>query len=88
MYCCGAGAIATGSHGSSIHHGTLADSVVGLILVTGDGKRLELREESDILKAARSSLGRIGLCDVSPRSIGVVCLSLVDWPHFRCCDPN
>jgi D-arabinono-1,4-lactone oxidase len=31
------GAIATGSHGSSAHHGTVSDSVVAVRLVTTDG---------------------------------------------------
>ena len=65
------GAISTGSHGSSLHHGTLADSVAGVELVTFDGRRLELRDIDDenrkdgaqLLRAARTALGQLGSFD-------------------------
>eukprot|EP00750_Incisomonas_marina_P000449 INCI1038.2.p1 GENE.INCI1038.2~~INCI1038.2.p1 ORF type:complete len:996 (+),score=127.19 INCI1038.2:22-2988(+) len=55
------GAISTGSHGSSMHHGTIADSVVGVALVNMRGSLIELREENAQLQAARAALGQIGV---------------------------
>jgi hypothetical protein len=43
-----------------MHHGTLADSVVGVVLVNMEGKLVELREEGPELRAARAGLGRVG----------------------------
>ena len=43
-----------------MHHGTLADSVVGVVVVNMKGTRVELRDESPELRAARTALGRVG----------------------------
>ncbi|UJR80187.1 D-arabinono-1,4-lactone oxidase [Sandaracinus amylolyticus] len=56
-----AGAIATGTHGSSLRHGNLASLVVGLRLVTPRGEIAELGPEHPWLPAARVSLGALGI---------------------------
>jgi L-gulonolactone oxidase len=56
-----AGAIATGTHGSSLTHGNLATLVTGLRLVTGTGEVLELTGDDPRLAAARVSLGALGV---------------------------
>jgi L-gulonolactone oxidase len=54
-----AGAIATGTHGSSLVHGNLASLVTGLRLVTGTGEVWDPR--GDELDAARVHLGALGV---------------------------
>ncbi len=56
-----AGAIATGTHGSSLVHGNLASLVTGLRLVTGTGEILELGAGDPRLDAARVHLGALGV---------------------------
>lgn len=56
-----AGAIATGTHGSSVRHGNLASAVEGLVLVTGTGERLALDADDPRLAGARVSLGGLGI---------------------------
>ncbi len=56
-----AGAIATGTHGSSLAHGNLASLVTGLRLVTGTGDVLELGPGDPRLDAARVHLGALGV---------------------------
>lgn len=58
-----AGAISTGTHGSSVHHGNLASLVRGLRLVTADGAlRVASREsDPDLFAAARVGLGALGI---------------------------
>ena len=56
-----AGAIATGTHGSSLVHGNLASLVTGLRLVTGGGDILELRDGDPRLCGARVHLGALGV---------------------------
>jgi L-gulonolactone oxidase len=56
-----AGAIGTGTHGSSLLHGNLASLVVGVRIVTGTGDVLEIAEDDDRLDAARVHLGALGI---------------------------
>jgi L-gulono-1,4-lactone dehydrogenase len=58
-----AGAIATGTHGSSRCHGGLATLVAGLELVTADGSvlRCSPSEEPDVFDCARVGLGALGV---------------------------
>src|SRR5262245_61913911 len=55
-----AGAIATGTHGSSLQHGNIAGLVTGLRMVTGTGDVLVISEEDDRLDGARVHLGALG----------------------------
>lgn len=56
------GAVSTGSHGSSLQHGTLSDSVSSVVVVSPDGTRVTELVEGDVqLKAARMGLGRAGV---------------------------
>lgn len=56
-----AGAIATGTHGSSLQYGNLASLVTSLTLLTPRGDRLVLGPEDPRLEAARVHLGALGL---------------------------
>jgi L-gulonolactone oxidase len=55
-----AGAIATGTHGSSLQHGNIAGLVTGLRMVTGTGDVLAIGEEDERLDGARVHLGTLG----------------------------
>jgi FAD-linked oxidoreductase len=57
------GAISTGTHGTGIKFGSIATQVIGLDLVTVDGKVVECSEESnpELFKAAQVSLGALGV---------------------------
>jgi len=56
-----AGAIATGTHGSSLTHGNLGTLVTGLRLVSGTGEVLTLRGDDERLAGARVHLGALGV---------------------------
>lgn len=56
-----AGAIATGTHGSSLQHGNLASLVHALRLVDGRGQVVELGPEDPRLAGARVHLGALGV---------------------------
>jgi FAD-linked oxidoreductase len=56
-----AGAIATGTHGSSLAHGNLATLVTSLRLVTSSGEVLQLDEGDERLHGARVHLGALGV---------------------------
>jgi nucleoside-diphosphate-sugar epimerase/FAD/FMN-containing dehydrogenase len=56
-----AGAISTGTHGGSIHHGTLSDYVRGIRLVKSSGEVIEMNPESPTFGAAIVSLGLLGV---------------------------
>lgn len=56
-----AGAIATGTHGSGDHNGSLASSVAGLELVTADGAVLTVRRGDPDFDGMVVSLGRLGI---------------------------
>jgi L-gulono-1,4-lactone dehydrogenase len=55
-----AGAIATGTHGSSLRHSNIAGLVTGLRMVTGTNDVLVIGEEDDRLDGARVHLGALG----------------------------
>jgi FAD/FMN-containing dehydrogenase len=55
-----AGAIATGTHGSSLSHGNLSSLVLGARLVRGDGSVVEVDQGDDRLDAVRVHLGALG----------------------------
>ena len=56
-----AGAIATGTHGSGDHNGSLASSVAGLELVTADGSVLQVRRGDPDFAGMVVSLGCLGI---------------------------
>ncbi len=69
-----AGAIATGTHGSSLAHGNLASLVEGMRLITGTGEVLDLDRGDERLDGARVHLGALG---------AVTHLTLKVVPEFR-----
>jgi len=56
-----AGAIATGTHGSSLVHGNLSSLVTSIRLMTASGDTLHLREGDPRLAGARVHLGALGI---------------------------
>ncbi|KAL9082672.1 MAG: hypothetical protein Q9159_006251 [Coniocarpon cinnabarinum] len=58
-----AGAIATGTHGSSLYHGILAQNVYSLKLCLADGSLVKCSptERPDLFRAALVSLGALGI---------------------------
>jgi L-gulonolactone oxidase len=56
-----AGAIATGTHGSSLTHGNLSSLVTSVRVVTGTGDVLEVGEGDPRLEALRVHLGALGV---------------------------
>lgn len=55
-----AGAVATGTHGSSLVHGNLSSLVLGARMVTGDGSVVEIGGDDEHLDAVRVHLGALG----------------------------
>lgn len=56
-----AGAIATGTHGSSLQHPNLSGLVRGIRLIDGSGAVVDLDENDALLDAARVHLGALGI---------------------------
>jgi FAD/FMN-containing dehydrogenase len=56
-----AGAIATGTHGSSLTHGNLSTLVTSVRIVSGSGEVLEIGEGDERLHALRVHLGALGV---------------------------
>jgi L-gulono-1,4-lactone dehydrogenase len=56
-----AGAIGTGTHGSSLVHGNLSSLVEGVRIVTGRGEALDLDARDPRLEGARVHLGALGV---------------------------
>lgn len=56
-----AGAIATGTHGSSLTHGSLSSLVRGVRLLTPEGEVLDIGEGDERLRGARVHLGALGV---------------------------
>jgi D-arabinono-1,4-lactone oxidase len=58
-----AGAIATGTHGSSLRHGLLSQNIRGLRIVLADGRAVwcSPSDNSDLFRAALVSLGGLGI---------------------------
>jgi L-gulonolactone oxidase len=76
-----AGATSTGTHGTGVAFGNLATDIVGLTLVTGDARLIEMTEEThgEDFRAARQGLGALGL---------VVRVTLQCRPYFRMIERN
>jgi FAD/FMN-containing dehydrogenase len=55
------GAIATSTHGSSLKHGSLSDSVLEVEALCADGKFHTFKNENDELRAMRAHLGQLGI---------------------------
>ena len=78
-----AGAIATGTHGPGARFTTLADAVLGLRIITGDGTVVECSptQHPDVWSAARVGLGALGLVStVTLRTVPTFNLHTVDEP--------
>ena len=78
-----AGAISTATHGTGPQFGNIAAQVEGIELVVADGSVLELTRDSDpdTLRAARVSLGSLGiLATVTLRCAPAFCLHRHDHP--------
>lgn len=58
-----AGAISTGTHGTGIQFGSISTQVVGLSIVTAEGRLIECSEtkNEELFKAAQVSLGLFGI---------------------------
>lgn len=74
-----AGAIATGTHGSSMQHGLLSGSVDGLRIVLADGSAVWCSgtQRRDLFRAALVSLGAIGV--ITEISLRVVPATNIAW---------
>ena len=65
-----AGALATATHGTGAAFGNISSSMVGGRLVTADGSVRELADDPELLRAARVSLGALGvLSEVSLQTV-------------------
>ncbi|HEY7256350.1 MAG TPA: D-arabinono-1,4-lactone oxidase [Solirubrobacterales bacterium] len=80
-----AGAISTGTHGTGLKLGNLSTQVVGVELVTGDGRVRDLAEsDGDLLRAARVGLGALGaISAVTLRCVPAFVLEIVSRPLPR-----
>src|SRR5207245_398201 len=58
-----AGAISTGTHGTGLRFGSLSTQIVGMNLVTAEGRLLQisLDQQPELMAAARVSLGALGV---------------------------
>lgn len=58
-----AGAIATATHGSSLRHGLMSESVKSIKIVLGDGRAVKCSadENVDLFRAALTSIGGLGI---------------------------
>jgi hypothetical protein len=73
------GMVATGSHGTGLQSRTFSDQVVGLTIVTHDGSVREIYADDPDLRAARVSLGALGV-------IYAVVLQCRPARNMRCID--
>ncbi|KAL2269029.1 hypothetical protein VTJ83DRAFT_3875 [Remersonia thermophila] len=67
-----AGAISTGTHGSSLRHGLVSESIVAIKITLADGKTYECSaaERPDLFRAALLSLGAVGVvAEVTLRAV-------------------
>ncbi len=80
-----AGAISTGTHGTGLRLGNLSTQVVGIELVTGDGRVRDLDEsDGDLLRAARVGVGALGaISAVTLRCVPAFVLEIVSKPVPR-----
>ena len=58
-----AGAIATGTHGSSVKHGSLSNQVIAIKAILANGTLVEISQEKHpfLIKAFRINVGRLGI---------------------------
>ena len=56
-----AGAISTGTHGTGLGFGNLPTQIVKMRLVNGRGEVVEIEDNTDLMNAARVSLGALGV---------------------------
>ncbi|MET9086026.1 D-arabinono-1,4-lactone oxidase [Streptomyces sp. NPDC004237] len=79
-----AGALATGTHGTGRAFGNLSSRVVGMRLVTADGtvRQLDRNTTPELLRAARVSLGALGIVtEVTVSCVPAFALRRVDRPR-------
>ena len=74
-----AGAIATGTHGSSLYHGLMSDGIVALHITLGNGKTVSCSKtrHPELFRAALVSLGALGI--VVEITIKVVPSFTLEW---------
>lgn len=58
---CIAGVASTGTHGSSLQHGTISDEVISLEVLTADGKVITVESGHPDFSAFQTSLGAMGI---------------------------
>jgi FAD-linked oxidoreductase len=76
-----AGACGTGTHGTGLRLGNMATMLAGMTLITTDGSRLEITEESPLMRAAAVSLGMLGVTlEVTLKCVPAHDLEYVAWP--------
>ena len=58
-----AGAIATGTHGSSVKHGSMSNQVLAVKVILANGTLVEISQERHpfLIKAFRINVGRLGI---------------------------
>jgi L-gulono-1,4-lactone dehydrogenase len=77
-----AGAVATATHGTGAGFRNLSAQVVGMALISATGERLELREGSEELLAARVGLGALGVVsEITLRCVPLFTVRRVDEPR-------
>jgi FAD-linked oxidoreductase len=77
-----AGAVATATHGTGARFPNLSAQVAGMAIVTGTGERIELREGTEELLAARVSLGSLGVVsELTVRCVPRFTIRRVDEPR-------
>lgn len=77
-----AGAIATGTHGSSLKHGLLSQGVRGLRIVLSDGRAVwcSPSDNSDLFRAALVSLGGLGIITEIEMELAASCN--IEWEQL------
>ncbi|QDZ18639.1 putative D-arabinono-1,4-lactone oxidase [Chloropicon primus] len=84
-----AGAVATGTHGSSLEHGSLSDQVLSFQVVVANGSLVEISHESHphLMKAMKVNLGRLGIVTemtmkIIPQTAVRRTLETLDWVGY------
>ena len=79
-----AGAVSTGTHGTGAKLGNISSQIVGMELVLADGSVRELKEDGDLLRAARVGIGALGaIASVTLRCVPAFTLHRVDTRRPR-----
>ena len=77
-----AGAISTGTHGTGVRLRNISAQVEAIQLVDGEGKVRELDADADLLRAARVSIGALGVITaVTLRTVPAFTLRRIDEPR-------